>query len=439
MYCTKCGSKYDGTPNYCPGCGEPLHEKKESSREKNQALAPFVQKCKSIPLKFWLIGLGVILVVVVGSIVFINAKKTISLNQYVKVSFSGYESYGTASISIDWEQLEEDHGKDVSFTKKAENTYGSFLSLMSPVDLLKEEVQVSLEKAENLTNGEAVSYTWTIDEESLKEYLNCKLKYTDGTVTVADLEAVETFYPFEDLTVSFTGVEPYGEVELEYTGEELSLYDFNCTSQSGLSEGDEVTISLSGTDKAAYAKQYGAIPDCTEKTYTVKGLSRYVSELDQITDDVKEEMQKQAEDVVTSYIADLSSDVQVKNVKLVGDYLMVAKDSTMYQKNKYGMVFQMDVSVQAKEDYETVEFTQYYYVAIRDLLVHADGSCEVNVLDYEQSSNTFYQEVKNGPNSYNYKNYWFKGYESLTELKKQTVDLQAGSYSSIWNVTEETK
>lgn len=272
MFCGKCGRQNDDNAKFCIGCGQPLNAAApaqvaapvnagtpvqgtapvnagapvQGAAPVNAAVQPKnAAPKKQLPVKTLIIAaaaaVAFIIAIVVIAIVAINAGKTINLDKYLTIEASGYDGYGNAKVTIDWDAIEAKYGKKLSFTAKAKKEYGDWLSLTSPMELLESYVSVSLEQYNNLSNDMEVAYTWNVDEE-LKDYVKCKLKYKDSTYVVSGLEEIGTFDAFEDLSVSFTGTAPNGYISMEYTGSELSYYDFQASQIDGLCNGDTVTI-----------------------------------------------------------------------------------------------------------------------------------------------------------------------------------------------------
>ena len=123
-------------------------------------------------------------------------------------------------------------------------------------ELLGNCVSVSLEKEDGLSNGDRVKYVWNIDENQLKKYVDCKIKYSDETVDVSGLEKIKTFDPFENLTLTYSGISPNGTVAISYTGDVLDEDEFYCDTDSGLSNGDVITVYLYSDDLKNYVENH---------------------------------------------------------------------------------------------------------------------------------------------------------------------------------------
>ena len=64
-----------------------------------------------------------------------------------------------------------------------------------------------------------------------------------------------------------------------------------------------LTVHSNRDDFSDCIDKYGAMPQATEKTFTVEGLNEYVTSADTLSDSVLVSLQNQAEDVMKAYAA----------------------------------------------------------------------------------------------------------------------------------------
>lgn len=249
-------------------------------------------------------GCAALVALLIIVLVVVTRKPTIKLDDYLTIEAYGYDGYGTAAVIIDWDGIEEKYGDKLKLTSQAEDDFGWFGFMIEPIDVLKTYISVNLEDVDihSLSNGDVIEYTWNVDEE-LYTYVKCKTKCSDGSYTVEGLEAVGTFDAFADLEVNFYGVSPYASVEYNYTGSQLSNWDFSFDRSNGLRNGDTVTVSISNTNVDYYIQAFGMLPVSFEKEYTVSGLDEYVDSYDKLSDDFIAELKSEAEDTIYAYTA----------------------------------------------------------------------------------------------------------------------------------------
>lgn len=270
--------------------------------KKNRTLAIVLSICGGLLL----IGVGVLLFFL------LRKPEKIDLNKYFSFEVSGYDGAGKLKLSIDWDRLEADCGDDLKLTDLGEKTCS--LGTLRAVDLLKDGIYVEASPRDNLSNGDTVKYHWVVNP-ALKSYIKNEFVCGDGSITVSGLELAPIFDPFEDLIVTFSGSAPDGCVSWEYVGSDnFGSYDFSPSRDSGLSNGDVVTFTLD-VDPEDYLEDYGKLPTRTEQTYTVSGLPEYTGDVSGISDEMMEQMKREAVDYILSYTA---GDYNVSDLNLAG-------------------------------------------------------------------------------------------------------------------------
>lgn len=387
VFCVHCGAQQERGARFCTSCGQPLDTEEQPTPVPEAAPCqafqgspaavqtapkvenPLVTKLKALPKWVYLAVVGGIAALVAVILIVVNITSTINLNDFVTIEVEGYSGYGTARISIDWEAMEEKYGDKVKFTKEAKDELGAlggYLDDVSAFDGLKGSVYVSLDKDSSLSNGDELHYKWDIDDELFK-YVSCKLKYTDGTYTVEGLKDAETFDPFASLTVTFTGISTNGEVHMEYTGNELSPYDFSCDTTYGLANGDTITITLDEYMVERCLEDLGKLPSVTEKTYTVEGLSEYITDLSQIPQEYLDSLKTEAEDAIYAYTAKAyGSNFTLGELTYSGYVLNTVKSAKDFRGNfnDLALIFSGTVSGKDKELPDMVVYYPIRYTSI---------------------------------------------------------------------------
>lgn len=263
---------------------------------------------------------AVIAAVLIPALILTFSKPTIDLNKYLTITTEGYDGYGKARADIDWDAIEEDYSSSLKFTRAQKDA----AKVMDPIDALKTSIGVSLDPNTDLSNGSTVTYMWSIPEYAT-DAVKCKLEYEAGAYTISDLEEVETFDAFEDLSVEFSGTAPFGEATIEYTGTDFDKDQFSCDKRSELSNGDEIEIKLN-TSVEAYASKYGRMPESTTKTYTVSGLDEYVAAFADIPEETLAEIMVNSEDMAIAKVASSYNSGSLNNTEYAGYVLLTAKN-----------------------------------------------------------------------------------------------------------------
>ena len=330
MICTHCGKEIQNGITFCPYCGSTVNNAKENTKMK-----------KHNPAKV-LVSIAAVAVVAAGGWAFANRTPTIDVSKYMTLSADGYNTVGKLNIDFDTDKLEQDYGKQITtrFKKQMKNLKDDTFGLSSltaslydgyEADLFAETCATgSADKTKNLSNGDVVTYTWDDNSDEAEEAFGVKVKYTDITYTVSGLASVNTFDAFDGVDVEFSGISPDGRAtvnSLPTAAEAQGLY-YTLDENSGLSNGDTVTLTVHSNrdDFSDCIDKYGAMPQATEKTFTVEGLNEYVTSADTLSDSVLVSLQNQAEDVMKAYAAATYSENETfKGMTYLGNYILTPK------------------------------------------------------------------------------------------------------------------
>ena len=358
-------------------------------------------------------------------------KETVDVTADADISVSGYDGHGTATISKgDW-------------LMDTEKTYGQGMSLMELASLeeaLGDAVEYNISPSANLSNGDEVVLTIDVDNSALEDY-DFKLKGGEKKITVSGLDEVETFDPFENVTVNFSGMSPNGEASINKSGSSAGIdLSYTLDKSSGLKNGDEVTVSVSAyddTDIEEYCESKGKAISATEKTFTVEGLASYAQTIVDIPDDMKSKMLAQAEDAIKSKCIwdEYGTTGVLKSLEYLGDYYLTGKegfDASPY--NKIYCVYKGTVEFNALKrhgDGKTMEtgtlsfYTYYYY---DNIIIMPDNTCSLDLSDGKLASYSYETD-------YGYDNGWFPsfynlhGKENLDSVFSDCVTPQIAKYN----------
>lgn len=252
-----------------------------------------------------------------------NSSVQINLNDYVHVEFSGDNMAGYALAGINKEKFLLDHINNISFNKENVQVYRELYGDTdeSAAKAVLRYISVSLDKSNYLSNDDVVNTVWKIDTEKISTYFEIDYTCSSQPFIVSGLKDAETFDPFEGLSVTFSGIAPYGEVNVcsDYISNFGGTYQ--PSKSDNLRNGDTITITYTCPDKAEMISQCGMYPSCYENTYTVSGLNKYVQSVSEIS---KEDYDK--------LVSDAAEKVWVlgygnyTEAKFCGTYFYTAKD-----------------------------------------------------------------------------------------------------------------
>ena len=439
MICTHCGKEIQNGITFCPYCGSAVNNAKENTKMK-----------KHNPAK-------VLAPIAAGGWAFANRTPTIDVSKYMTLSADGYNTVGKLNISFDTEKLEKDYGKQIAtrFKKQMKNlkddTYG-LSSLTASLydgyetDLFAETCATgSADKTKNLSNGDVVTYTWDDNSDEAEEAFGVKVKYTDITYTVSGLASVNTFDAFDGVDVEFSGISPDGRAtvnSLPTAAEAQGLY-YTLDENSGLSNGDTVTLTVHSNrdDFSDCIDKYGAMPQATEKTFTVEGLNEYVTSADTLSDSVLVSLQNQAEDVFKSYAAQRFSNGQTfKGMTYLGNYILTPKNKDSWgDKDRIVLAYQVTVHHDYTSELNTTydaDDSFFWYITFNNVSKDADGNIASGLNDYDTP--TTFVKIDSGVQKYSFSSstetWEYYGYASLDSLYNAAVNQYVENYNHQDNV-----
>lgn len=445
MICTHCGKEIQNGITFCPYCGSAVNNAKENTKMK-----------KHNPAKV-LAPIAAAAVIAAGGWAFANRTPTIDVSKYMTLSADGYNTVGKLNISFDTEKLEKDYGKQITtrFKKQMKNLKDDTFGLSSltaslydgyEADLFAETCATgSADKTKNLSNGDVVTYTWDDNSDEDEEAFGVKVKYSDITYTVSGLASVNTFDAFDGVDVEFSGISPDGRAtvnSLPTAAEAQGLY-YTLDENSGLSNGDTVTLTVHSNrdDFSDCIDKYGAMPQATEKTFTVEGLNEYVTSADTLSDSVLVSLQNQAEDVFKSYAAQRFSNGQTfKGMTYLGNYILTPKNKDSWgDKDRIVLAYQVTVHHDYTSELNTTydaDDSFFWYITFNNVSKDANDNIASGLNDYDTP--TTFVKIDSGVQKYSFSSstetWEYYGYASLDSLYNAAVNQYVENYNHQDNV-----
>lgn len=200
-----------------------------------------------------------------------NKTEKINPVDFVKAEYEGFEGHSSVYLSID--------SKKIADKCKEVREDGSVLDSVFLQELLN---SLELEYEDDSTehkNGDKISvkFKW---EEDFEE--DCPYEFTsdEEDFEVSGLEKAEEVDPFEGIEVTFTGIAPKGEAQINTDGcnsyaKENGYYYFKDTNNYSLSNGDKVIVQYDYNESTYFDDKKIVTQNTME--YTVEGLSEYIT------------------------------------------------------------------------------------------------------------------------------------------------------------------
>ena len=207
--------------------------------------------------------------------VFLNdaSKTEIDLKEVTHITLTGFDGEGVLSATID-----------------VDEKYGAFYQTVS----------VDFSKSSGLTNGDEVTISFNYDKSVAKNY-NLKVKANDMHYTVNGLVAATPVSEndlFEGLDINFEGIAPLATASLDTSNTKFKdVVTYQIIDEKEYYDAGETIRVRAVFDEADLEElDYKATTPSEEciKEYIVEDVDRYITDTDQITDEMMASLKKEA-------------------------------------------------------------------------------------------------------------------------------------------------
>lgn len=362
-------------------------------------------------------------------------KTEIDLNKYVSFESTGYDTMGTASYTFDKDAFLADYEEVIKLSdknrqevKKDAKKEDKKMKGSAAEILLDVYIDGELDVTSDLSNGDTVNFKWNCDDEDVLQYFNVSLQYSDVTFDIDNLSPIEEFNPFDYVTVSFSGTEPYGNmsIDIDDSIEEMNYITITTEESIYLNMGDEVKLTASlDCDDEEFLETFGERLGQTEEIYTVDGLSYYVRDISDIPEDIIDKMYQQATDEFNAAAANdgYYKRSTIDSYEIYGYYFLNRKEddpnNINYGKyNIYNCVFKVDLTTEAG-----VSGSFFYVMRFYNIMILEDGSCSVDLQVNERDG--YAMEIGKE---------WFLGYDTVESMFSDCVTANIDKYEYTTNI-----
>lgn len=286
---------------------------------------------------------------------------TINLNDYVSIIEDGYDTAGVAKYVFDYEKFEEDYDGKIKKDGK-EVTVETFLDKC---------VNMSLSVESGLSNGDTVTLVWDCNDERASENYGCKLKYSDITYKITELDVPEKFNPFDYTMVKFNGEAPNGTATMQKDAscEEMRWVEFKIDKSKELKNGDVITVTASiAQGEAEFAEKFGKVLGETTKQFTVEGLDEYYLSMEDVPEAAFELLKQEGIGIVKKSTEKWENPSRLQEISYVG-YIYGVNES-MPNRNTVRLIYKVTA--------DNSELEYYYYVTYGGVHYKADGTWGTN-------------------------------------------------------------
>lgn len=421
MFCPNCGKEIGDDSVFCVYCGAKVTESETNQpkegpdkktntedrvQEDNPTEGPLpgtgssaqkageLNKTANTAKKNRYLGFAVIAAAVIAVFVLLKALTggisglsvtEIDLNNYVGVSYQGYDEYGTAQCEFFYQDYQDSIEK--ALTENGildnENLDGQQRTLID--QLYDMPFTYSIDKDSGLSNGDTISVQFNIKDISFKD-IGIKLKGETKKYDVSGLEPTQEADPFESFSLNFKGIAPYCTASWNGGIRELT---YNVDKTENLKVGDTITVTvdyLGNSDFSEFTQKTGLVLTKTEEVFTVQNVDSYVLSISDLSEDIKAKMDKVAKDSMMSRTARWDNPSSYKGMELLGYYYLKPKSEDNIYRHTFYLYSVYKVNV-VEENGNILSY--YMYWRFDNPMILADGTCTCNLDHFKRCTNTF--------------------------------------------------
>ena len=371
---------------------------------------------------------GVILLMMAGALTGCG-KKEVDVMAGIEVEFSGVDGYGTAWIT-DKDAWEERAFEAAGIKEKLDADSEEVIEATQAAFVIEEAVRFEISPTENLSNGDVVTVTAIVDNESVEDY-KIVFKGDKKTFTVEGLKEVEQIDLFDGVTVEFEGFAPYVKASINDKHTNSDIYvTYSLDRSENLTMGDTVTVTAEYDGESLLQKGYMA--EESTKEFVVDECDRYVTVLEEIPEDMIGKMNKQFEDAFRAYVAkDWDNPENLNSIEYIGNYLLTSKEGMDNSAvNACFGVYKINIVN------EEGGFDYYSYCRFNNIIILKDGTCSVDLTDYRMPEGSVFSKRIYSGDIFWKGDFYYIGYETLDSLFNNCVTKNIDKYEYESNVKE---
>ena len=372
---------------------------------------------------------AVVAVVVIGILAFSfssggGGKKTFDVTEDIALGYSGLDGYATAYIDAggSWESDALEY-----LLVKCDGDYGE---AYEQFELLDDAVTYEISPNENLSNGDTVTLSATIDQDVIAD-LPVELVGDSRTFEVSGLIEAVVLDLFANFSLEYDGFAPFASADIaDSSYEDLDYLDveFECDSMDNLSNGDIITVTAVYDEDELMADGY--VVENASKQITVDGLTSYYLTLDSIPEEAMDKMKEQAQIEIEAEAAEWYEETRTyKSSEYIGCYFLTPKFDEI-SISDFGNRIALVYRISAWDKYRG-DFSYYQAYTYDNLLQLSDGSYSVDIDGCSRESDTFKSVSETTRTNV------YLGYATLDSLFNKHVTAYTDDYEYESTVEEE--
>lgn len=293
------------------------------------------------------------------------------------------------------------------------------------------QLEYTFDKTEGLKNGDTVHVTVSAPYgDSLAKYcvdnIGSVPSSTGKDFKVSGLSGMETFDPFENISIEFEGFSPNGKAKIKKGSSDYYL-NYELDKSEGLKNGDKITVTVKapyGEDLEKYCKdEYEKKPAQSKKEFTVSTLPEYITKISDIPEAELTKMKNEGEDLIKSEIT--GDNESLSKLDYQGMLLLNLKEGkpekSSYSSDGNHMFYLVYLVTVKVKDYDknTVTYSYWTYTRFKDIAKNSDGTYTVDINDIKRPYDSVSPEKVSE---------YYKGYKDYEDLYAKVVTAQLSDY-----------
>lgn len=343
--------------------------------------------------------------------------KKVKLNDYLQYEVVGYNGYAYVSSDLDMRRLEEDLSKMMD----SDQGLGAFDALYS----VEKNVKGEWKQQGDLSNGDTIEFVWDVDPDLLKKDYKIVFDCSNLKEKVSGLPEAQKKDVFSEIEVVYSGISP--NVHASISSDTYSANFFKITPETGISNGDTITVSFSDNhDEKIWAMNYGIIPEKDSKTFQVEGTDKYIERVDEIP----EETMNTVLGEIDKYVKDSENSYESASYKILSYHMLKLKEddqsNPLVPHNILYVVFKTDWNYRKNGANENT--TTYMYYKLENLIVCGDGTASVDFNNAKYSEGSIFLGNLQGECFKNPSGLVYHGYDTEAKLLSKVIDANREKY-----------
>lgn len=306
---------------------------------------------------------------------------TISLSDYINISYEGDDGNAIPRASIDTDKLIRAYGDEIKYISR-DNNKDSYESAAHELAAdLESGVVFQYSKDSGLSNGDEITVMANLDNIKISDKYNVLISNASKAVIIDGINNNEFTDPFTYIEVKFEGNSPDMTLTAGLTAdapEFMHTLDIIPSKSNGISEGEEVAVSLNFNEEELM-NTYNVKLNPTSKNFTApsggenseengedQGDSEFIKSTAHLDEEMLGDLKYQAGQLINQTIL-YKNIINVDNVNYLGSFTGYNQNQDSDIKNKVYLVYEVSTSERLPDSNFGSQFKYYTFVEYQNV------------------------------------------------------------------------